>query len=112
MVYSSNSGVCPGSTHPLGLFILAMLTVSVREFTRPMSSSMIFGLFPAAAMTVGFSISVGMLRIIPNGTDLDRSPAVRIILLLFLASTALGQDFSDLVPLNDLGTAPYRYGYF
>src|SRR5205085_5995024 len=59
-VYSSNSGVCPGSTHPDGLFIRATLTASVREFTRPTNSSMIFGLFPAAAMTVGFSISVAM----------------------------------------------------
>jgi len=37
---------------------------------------------------------------------------VRAILLFFVAATAFGQDFSDLVPFNDLGTAPYRYGYF
>src|SRR4051812_38405650 len=47
-VYSSNSGVCPGSTQPLGLFIRAIETPSVFEFTRPMYSSMIFGLLPAA----------------------------------------------------------------
>ncbi|MND02503.1 hypothetical protein D3C83_219010 [compost metagenome] len=47
-VYSSNSGVWPGSTQPLGLFIRATLTPSVAEFTRPMYSSMIFGLLPAA----------------------------------------------------------------
>jgi hypothetical protein len=30
-----------------------------RKFTRPMNSSMIFGLLPAAVMRVGFSMSVG-----------------------------------------------------
>ena len=29
-----------------------------------------------------------------------------------LASAALADDFSWLVPLNDLGTAPYRWGYY
>ena len=41
-------GVCPGSTQPLGLFIRATLSSSVFELTRPMNSSMIFGLLPAA----------------------------------------------------------------
>src|ERR1041385_2034093 len=68
-VNSSNSGVCPGSTQPLGLCMRATLTASVREFTRPMNSSMIFGLFPAAAMTDGFSISVGMRGIIQPPPD-------------------------------------------
>src|ERR1043166_7601932 len=78
-VYSSNSGVCPGSTHPLGLCIRATLTPEVFEFTRPMTSSMIFGLFPAAAMTEGFSISVGMRGIIQPTPD--RAQHVRQLLL-------------------------------
>jgi hypothetical protein len=55
-VYSSNSGVCPGSFHPGGLFILAMLTELDPVFTFPMYSSIIFGLFPEASTTAGFSI--------------------------------------------------------
>ena len=35
----------------------AMLTWSVCVFTYPTNSSMRFGLFPTAAMTVGFSIN-------------------------------------------------------
>ena len=42
-VYSSNSGVCPGSDQPAGLVILAMLIRDACEFTRPKNSSMIFG---------------------------------------------------------------------
>lgn len=38
----------------------ATLTPSVREFTRPTYSSIIFGLLPAASIRVGFSINVGM----------------------------------------------------
>ena len=53
IVYSSKSGVCPGSTQPLGLFIRATDTPSVCEFTRPTYSSMIFGLLPAACTIDG-----------------------------------------------------------
>jgi hypothetical protein len=42
-VQASNSGVCPGSAHPDGLFMRAMLTAVVLEFTRPMNSSISFG---------------------------------------------------------------------
>src|SRR5262249_28912544 len=48
------------SSHPSGDTILATLTASCPEFTRPAYSSMRFGLLPAAAITVGFSIKVGM----------------------------------------------------
>src|SRR5438105_4961832 len=54
-VYSSNSGVCPGSTHPDGLRILATLSDAVSVATRPMNSSIRFGLFPADSMTCGAS---------------------------------------------------------
>src|SRR5713226_5357304 len=33
------------------------------------------------------------------------------VLLMFFASVAAAGDFSWLVPLTDLGTAPYRWGY-
>jgi hypothetical protein len=59
-VYSSNFGVCPGSTHPAGLFIRAIDTRPSALFTRPTNSSITFGMFPAALITVGFAISVGM----------------------------------------------------
>jgi hypothetical protein len=59
-VISSNSGLCPGSTQPAGDFIRATLTVACPELTRPAYSSIRLGLFPAAAITVGRSISVGM----------------------------------------------------
>ena len=55
-LYSSNSGVWPGSSHPPGLFILAMLTCAVCEFTSPTNSSMILGLLPAALMIVGLAM--------------------------------------------------------
>ena len=57
---SSNSGFCPGSTQPLGLFIRAMLNRDSLEFTRPTNSSISFGLFPAAVIRVGDLISVGI----------------------------------------------------
>jgi hypothetical protein len=60
MVNSSNSGVCPGSTQPDGLRMCAMLTASSRLLTRPMNSSINFGLLPAASIRVGLAISVGM----------------------------------------------------
>src|SRR5216683_2655925 len=55
-VYSSNSGVCPGSIHPDGLRIRATLTAASFVVTRPTNSSIRFGLFPAASMTRGASI--------------------------------------------------------
>src|SRR5688572_29621589 len=60
IVYSSNSGVWPGSSQPPGLRMRATLSASWRELTRPMYSSITLGRFPAAATRVGFSISVGM----------------------------------------------------
>ena len=59
-VYSSNSGVCPGSTQPAGLTMRATLTALVFERTRPMYSSMRLGLLPAASTTAGSRMSVGM----------------------------------------------------
>jgi hypothetical protein len=38
----------------------AILTSAAFELTRPMNSSMIFGLLPAAGMTVGDGMSVGI----------------------------------------------------
>ena len=49
-VNSSNSGVWPGSTQPPGLRMRAMLSRDSPEFTRPMNSSMIFALLPAAVI--------------------------------------------------------------
>ena len=46
----------PGSDQPDGLFMRAMLTAVVPEFTRPMNSSISFGGCPAASMVVGFWI--------------------------------------------------------
>ena len=59
-VYSSNCGVCPGSTQPGGLVIRATLTPALPEFTSPTNSSIFFGLLPADSMIVGFSISLAM----------------------------------------------------
>src|SRR6185436_6906076 len=59
-VYSSNSGVCPGSTQPDGLRMCATLTAVVPEFTRPTYSSMSLGLLPAATMRVAFGIRIGV----------------------------------------------------
>src|SRR5262249_54157564 len=59
-VYSSNSGVWPGSTQPEGLRMCAMLTALVPEFTRPTYSSMLLGLLPAATMRVAFGIRIGV----------------------------------------------------
>src|SRR5258708_33648951 len=62
MVYSSNSGVCPGSTHPAGLRMWATLRRFSRLFRCPTYSSMSLGLFPAAGMRVGAAISVGIIN--------------------------------------------------
>ena len=51
---SGRSGVCPGSDQPEGLFLRAMLTAVVFEFTRPMNSSISLGGSPAAWIVVGF----------------------------------------------------------
>jgi hypothetical protein len=49
-----------------------MLTAEVLELTRPMYSSMIFGVFPAALICVGDGINVGIAFLVlscchPNG---------------------------------------------
>src|SRR5215472_11501681 len=56
-VYSSNSGVCPGSLQADGLVILAILMPEVLVFTRPTNSSIIFGGLPAAGIVVAFEIN-------------------------------------------------------
>src|SRR6202167_5357654 len=61
-VYSSKSGVCPGSSQPSGLRIWATLTPGVEVLTRPTYSSMILGLVPADSMRVGCGIRVGMVK--------------------------------------------------
>ena len=61
MVYSSNSGVWPGSIQPAGLRMRAMLRAAVFEFMRPMNSSIRLGLFPAAAMAVALWMCVGIV---------------------------------------------------
>ena len=63
-VYSSNSGVWPGSYQPAGLFMRATLASMVWEFTRPIYSLMIFGLLPAASIIEGVGISVTMSEIL------------------------------------------------
>jgi hypothetical protein len=47
----------------------AMLTASVSEFTRPMYSSMTFGLLPAALMIDGALMKVGMVSLLVNGVS-------------------------------------------
>jgi len=61
-VYSSKSGVCPGSSQPSGLRMWAILTLtpSAGVLTRPKYSSMIFGLLPPDSMRAGCRIRVGM----------------------------------------------------
>src|SRR5437773_11239633 len=61
-VYSSNSGVCPGSTQPAGLRMCATLTAAVFELTRPTYSSICFGRVPAARMRAGSVTCSGMER--------------------------------------------------
>lgn len=55
-------GRLPGLHQPPGLVIRATLSASVAEFTRPMNSSIFFGLFPAAWITVGVEMCVGMVK--------------------------------------------------
>jgi hypothetical protein len=71
-VYSSKSGVWPGSLQPDGLVIFAMLSSGVFEFARPINSSMIFGGSPAAGITVGFE----MTRAIPKNYMQSRRSAI------------------------------------
>jgi hypothetical protein len=47
----------PVGDPPPGLRMCAMLSRDLPEFTRPMNSSMIFGLLPAAVIRVGVEIS-------------------------------------------------------
>jgi len=61
IVNSSNSGLCPGSSHPSGLRICATLAFCVLLFTRPMYSSINFGFVPAALILVGCEIRVGIV---------------------------------------------------
>src|SRR5579862_9861836 len=79
--YSSNSGVCPGSSHPAGLRMCATLAPSDFVFTRPTNSSMILGFVPAASIRVGFAISVGIARLHPPEWDLP------FCFALFVAAT-------------------------
>ena len=53
-------GSWPGSDQPSGLRMWAMLRVLVAEFTRPMYSSMILILVPAAWILLGCAISLGI----------------------------------------------------
>ena len=59
-MYSSNSGVCPGSTQPGGLVMRATLAPVVSEFTSPTNSSIRFGRLPTDWMMVGLSIRRAM----------------------------------------------------
>src|ERR1035441_9360475 len=68
-VNSSNSGVWPGSCHPPGLRMCAMLVWVVAEFTRPINSSISLGLLPAGSIRVGLAMNVGMVSSV-NGSIL------------------------------------------
>jgi len=61
-VYSSNSGVCPGSDQPRGLRIRARLSAAEPVLAMPANSWMRFGGFPAAATRTG---SVMIVTIFP-----------------------------------------------
>ena len=56
-VNSSNSGVCPGSAQPSGLFIRARLIRWSRVLTRPKISSIRLGRLPAASTIEGMGIN-------------------------------------------------------
>src|ERR1022692_3900216 len=56
-VNSSNSGTWPGSLHPRGLDILAILNAAVAEFTRPTNSRIVLGGVPTASTFVGLAIT-------------------------------------------------------
>src|ERR1017187_2220866 len=71
-VYSSNSGIWPGSLQPAGLSMRAMLTAAVAELTRLTYSTIRFERLPAAAMIVGFSIRSGMDILKQHRTTPDR----------------------------------------
>lgn len=58
-VYSSKSGVWPGSVQPSGPSVRAMFSFASREFRSPTNSSMILGLFPTASIRVGVTVSFG-----------------------------------------------------
>jgi hypothetical protein len=57
-VNSSKLGCWPGSVHPDGERMCAMLAAESFEFTRPMYSSMI--LFPGTGIRVGLGTKVGI----------------------------------------------------
>src|SRR5579864_529213 len=59
-VISSNSGRWPGSRQPAGDTIRATLRFKWPEFTRPAYSSIRFGGVPAALITEGAAMTVGM----------------------------------------------------
>lgn len=56
-VYSSNSGRCPGSDHPVGLSITAIDAASLDVETRPTNSAMVLGGVPGEGTTTGLSMS-------------------------------------------------------
>src|SRR5437870_3258810 len=95
-----------------------MLRSADAELTRPTNSSICFGLLPAAAMTVGLRMSRGTRGVYADrrrrGTDPDATGRMRSLFLAcaLVCTAAVGDDFSWLVPLNDLGGAPYRWGYY
>ena len=97
IVYSSNSGVCPGSTHPWGLRIRATLTSEVPLATRPRNSSIRFGLFPAACTIFGPSIRRTFIGTAYN-TGAMRRLLIAIALLPTLA-VAQTNPFSTPSPL-------------
>src|ERR1022692_3098055 len=55
-VNSSNSGTWPGSLHPGGLDILAILNAAVAEFTRPTNSRIVLGGVPTASTLVDLAM--------------------------------------------------------
>ena len=89
-MYSSNSGVCPGSIYPDGLRMRAMLTDFVCVATRPMNSSIRFGLLPAASMIRGLSTSFAMVH-----SDFNDSTACGLANFREGASPRLVMKFRD-----------------
>src|SRR5437764_15103648 len=69
-VYSSKSGVWPGSIQPPGLRMWAMLSSDVSELTRPIYSSINFGFVPGVATLAGFTILCGLMTV---GSHLRRA---------------------------------------
>src|SRR5207247_2468738 len=114
--YSSNSGVCPGSTQPDGLRMCATLTAAVFELTRPTYSSICFGRVPAARMRVGWVTCSGMEprerrrgrehgRLVPG--ELVETPEHRLEVAEVLASQA-GERRQELPALGVLEEQAHR----